>query len=123
MDNSTWDLVNLPIDPVVVNSMLICKINSDTESAVSRFKARFIAKGCSQRAGLDYSETFSIAIRMASLRLFLAIVATMDLELCELDVNTAFLNAPIEENINIRQRLGFSDVHLMWATSKPASTD
>jgi hypothetical protein len=34
---------------------------------------------------------------MASLRLFLAIVAVTDLEMCQLDIDTAFLYAPIKE--------------------------
>ena len=74
-----------------------------------RFKARFVAKGCSQRAGLDYTGTFSPVIRMASLRLFLAIVAAMDLELCKLDIDTAFLYAPISEDDYVRQSPRFTD--------------
>jgi hypothetical protein len=46
---------------------------------------------------------------MASLRLFLAIAAARDLELCQLDINTALLYAPIKEDVYIRQPLGFSD--------------
>jgi hypothetical protein len=81
MDNGAWELVDLPPDRVVVNNMWIYKIKSDTIGDVSRFKARFVAKGCSQCAGLDYTETFSRVIRMASLRLFLAIAAARELEL------------------------------------------
>jgi hypothetical protein len=82
IDIGTCELVDLPPDRVVVNIMWIYKIESDTVSDVSCFKARFVAKGCSQRAGLDYTETFSLVIRMASLRLFLAIAVARDLELC-----------------------------------------
>jgi hypothetical protein len=83
MDNGTRELVDFPADNTVVNNMWIYKIKSDTESEVSRFKARFVAKGSSQRTGLDYTKTFSPAIRMASLRIFLAIIAAaMDLDLC-----------------------------------------
>jgi hypothetical protein len=46
MDNSTWELVDLPPDRVVVNNMWIYKVKSDTMGDVSRFKARFVAKGC-----------------------------------------------------------------------------
>jgi hypothetical protein len=46
---------------------------------------------------------------MASLRLFLTIAAARDLELCQLDINTAFLYAPIREDVYIRQPLGFTD--------------
>jgi hypothetical protein len=87
--------------------MWIYKVKSDSIGDVSRFKARFFAKGCSQR--LDYTETFSRVIRMASLRLFLAIAAARDLELCQLDIDTAFLYAPIKEDVYIRQPLGFAD--------------
>jgi hypothetical protein len=48
--------------------MWIYKIKSDLDGDVSRYKARVVAKGCSQRAGLEYTETFSPVIRMASLR-------------------------------------------------------
>jgi hypothetical protein len=76
---------------------------------VSRFQARLVAKGCIQREGLDYTETFSMLIRMAGLRLFLAIAAARDLELYKLDIDIAFLYAPIKEDVYIRQRIGFSD--------------
>jgi hypothetical protein len=62
-----------------------------------------VAKGCSQRAGLDYTETFSSSvIRMASLRLFLAIAAATDLELRKLVIDTAFLYALISDDVYIR---------------------
>jgi hypothetical protein len=102
IDNGTWELVDLPPDRVVVNIMWIYKVKSDTTGDVSRSKARFVAKGCSQRGALDYTETFSPVIRMASLRLFLAIAAARDLELCQLDIDTAFLYTPIKEDVYIR---------------------
>jgi hypothetical protein len=78
MDNGTWELVDLPPGRVVVNNMCIYKIKSDNVGDVSRFKAMFVAKGCSQRPNLDYTKTFSPVIRMANLRLFLAIAAARD---------------------------------------------
>jgi hypothetical protein len=109
MYNGTWELVDLPPDRVVVNNMWIYKVKSDTMGDVSRVKARFVIKGCIQRTGLDYTETFSPVIRMASLRLFLAIAAARDFELCMLDIDTAFLDASIKEDVYIRQPLGFLD--------------
>jgi hypothetical protein len=55
------------------------------------------------------SPTNRDVIRMASPRLFLAIAAARDLELCQLDIDTAFLYAPIKEGVYIRQPLGFND--------------
>jgi hypothetical protein len=65
--------------------------------------------GCSQRASLDYTKIFSMVIRMANFWLFLTIAAAMDLEVCQLDIDTPFLCAPIKEDVDIRQPLGFSD--------------
>jgi hypothetical protein len=107
MDNGTWELVDLPLDRMAVNKMWIYKVKSGTVGDVSRFKARFVAKGCSQRDGLDYTETFPPGIRMVSFRLFLAIAAIR--ELCQLDIDTAFLYAPTKEDVYIRQPLGLSD--------------
>jgi hypothetical protein len=53
MNNGTWELVDLPPDRVVVNNMYIYKVKSYTMGDVSSFKTCFIAKGCSQRVGLD----------------------------------------------------------------------
>jgi hypothetical protein len=109
LDNGTRELVDLPLDRVVANRMWIYKVKSDTAGDVSRFKARLVAKACSQRASLDYTETSSHVIRMASLRLFLAIAAACDLELCQLEIDTTLLYAPIKEDVYIRQPLGFND--------------
>jgi hypothetical protein len=43
-----------PPDRVVINIMWIYEVKFDTKGEVSRFKARFVAKGYNQRAGLDY---------------------------------------------------------------------
>jgi hypothetical protein len=68
-----------------------------------------MAKRCSQRADLDYTETSSPVICMASLRRLLGISAAMDLDLCQLDIDTEFLYAPITEDVYIRMPLGILD--------------
>jgi hypothetical protein len=89
--------------------MWIYKAMTDAFGAVSQYKARFVAKGCSRHEGIDYTRTFSPVIRLASLRVFFSIAATRDLELGGLDIDTAFLYAPIKEDVYIRQPLGFDD--------------
>jgi hypothetical protein len=109
LDNGTWTLVDLPEGRRVVNITWVYKVKTDHLGQVERFKARFVAKVCSQRQGVDYTEMFSPIIRMASLRVMLAISASMDLDLCLMDIDTAFLYAPLKQNVFIRQPLGFSD--------------
>ena len=52
-------------------------------------------------------KTFSSVVRFISIRLILAIVARMDLELYQMDVKTAFLNRELNEEIYMNQPLGF----------------
>jgi hypothetical protein len=95
---------------LVVNNIRIYKVKSDTTGDASRFKARLVAKGCSQLASLDCKEAFSPVIRMASLRLFIAIAAALDLELFQLDIDTTFIYASIQEDVYTRQPLGSSQM-------------
>jgi hypothetical protein len=107
--NQTWDLVPLPDGRRVVNNMWVYTAKTDAVGAVSRYKARFVAKGCSQREGIDYTETFSPVIRLASLSILLSIAAAHVLELGELDIDTTFMYAPIKEDVYIKQPLGLDD--------------
>jgi hypothetical protein len=83
---------------------------TDASSAVSRYKARFVAKECKQRKNIDYTETVLPVIRLASLRIFVSIAASHDLlELGGLAADTAFLYTPNKEDVYTRQPLGFDD--------------
>ena len=65
-----------------------------------------MAKGYTQREGINYEETFSPVMRFISIHLILAIVAHLDLELFQMDVKTAFLNGEIDEEIDMDQPIG-----------------
>jgi hypothetical protein len=58
---------------------------------------------------LYYTETFSHVIRLVSLRIFFSIAAAHDLDMGGLDIYTAFMYAPITEDVYNRQPLGFDD--------------
>ena len=67
-----------------------------------RFKARLVAKGFTQVAGVDFTETFAPVANPTSLRVLIALAAHFDWELHQMDVETAFLNAELEEEIYLQ---------------------
>ncbi|CAI7918725.1 unnamed protein product [Closterium sp. NIES-53] len=71
-------------------------------------KARYVARGFSQRQGVDYFQTFSPTLKMTTLRVLLHIAAQRDYELHSLDFSTAFLQGSLHEEIWLRRPPGFT---------------
>ncbi|RAL64946.1 hypothetical protein DID88_001537 [Monilinia fructigena] len=73
--------------------------DNDRFGKLARRKARLVIKGCLQTYGIDYQETFAGVARYSTLRTLLAKAAAEDLEIDNMDVDTAFLNGiQIERN-------------------------
>ncbi|GKE00438.1 retrovirus-related pol polyprotein from transposon TNT 1-94, partial [Tanacetum coccineum] len=72
-----------------------------------RYKARVVARGFTQRAGIDYNAVFSPVVRHTSIRVILSLTAFKDYELKQLDVKTTFLHRNLKETIYMRQPPSF----------------
>ncbi|BES92271.1 Hydra magnipapillata [Nesidiocoris tenuis] len=99
LKNGTWEIRKRPADLNVVGYRTILKEKLKPDGTLERRKARLVAQGFSQRPGLDYSETYSLVLKMKSLRLLMGIAANEDLELTQMDVTTAYLNGTLDEQI------------------------
>ena len=106
-DNDVWDLVPLPKGTKFINCKWIFKTKRDLKGNVDRYKAQFVAKGFTQREGIDYKETFCPVSLKDSFRIITALVAHFDLELYHTNVKTAFLNGDIDETIYVMQLENF----------------
>jgi len=71
------------------------------------YKARYVAKGYSQVKDVEYQETFSPTVDFTSVRTLMQLAAQYDLILHQMDVTTAYLNAPIDCEIFMEQHEGF----------------
>ncbi|GJS87980.1 putative RNA-directed DNA polymerase [Tanacetum coccineum] len=78
--NNIWELPELPKGAKPVGCKWVFKTKLDPNGNIERYKARFVAKGYTQKEGVDYKETFSPVSRKDSLRIILVLVAHFDLE-------------------------------------------
>jgi hypothetical protein len=79
--NSVFELTELPESRKTVEGIWVYSIKRNEQEAVSKFKARWVAKGYSQREGIDFTEPYAPVSKMATLRTLLTIAADEDLEL------------------------------------------
>jgi uncharacterized protein (DUF1330 family) len=110
MKNEVWEIVPRPKEKSVVTSKWVYKIKHAADESVDKYKARFIARGFSQKEGEDYDETFAPVVRYTSIRAIISLFASMGWNLHQMDVKTTFLNGAIEEEVYIEQPQGF-EVH------------
>ena len=105
-DNNVFEWVARPKDKNVIKSKWVYDIKRRPDGSEIKKKARFVAKGFSQIQGHDYWDTFSPTAKATSLRILFAKAASEDMAIKQLDVSTAYLYAPIEEEIYIEPPKG-----------------
>ncbi|CAI7759115.1 unnamed protein product [Closterium sp. NIES-53] len=87
------------------------------------FKARYVARGFSQRQGVEFFQTFSPTPKMTSLRVLLHVIAERDYEQHSLDFSTAFLQGSLHEEIWLRRPPGFTGTTLAALGFAPSTAD
>ncbi|KAL0293323.1 UNVERIFIED_CONTAM: Retrovirus-related Pol polyprotein from transposon TNT 1-94 [Sesamum radiatum] len=108
--NQVWTLVDPPKGAMPVGCKWVYKRKLGADGEVTVFKAKLVAKGYTQRPGVDFEETYSLVAMGKSIRILLATAAWYDYEIWQMDVITAFLNGFIEKEIFIDQLEGFTVV-------------
>ncbi|CAI7871515.1 unnamed protein product [Closterium sp. NIES-53] len=105
----------------IVDGMWIFRVKRLPGSPLA-FKAHYVARGFSQRQGVDYFQTFSPTPKMTTLRVLLHVAAQRDYELHSLDFSTAFLQGSLHEEIWLRRPRGFTGTFpacTQWSLHRP----
>ena len=105
-DNETFELTPLPEGRTSVGGKWVYAIKQGPNGE-EKYKARFVAKGYSQVAGIDYHETFSPTARITSVRMLMQLAVEKGMVVHQMDVKTAYLNAPIDCELYIEQPEGY----------------
>jgi len=108
-EKNVWTVVPLPPGRKVVGSRWVFDVKRDNAGVVTRYKARFVARGFSQIEGIDFFETFASTAKFPSIRILLSYAAHHDLAIQQFDVSNAYLNANLTEEVYIQQPEGFEE--------------
>ncbi len=98
-ENKTWEFVILPANKHAIGCKWVYKIKYDENGEISRYKARLCVKGYTQIEGIDYFESWAPTAKLNSLRAFLSISASKDLEIHNMDAVQAFIKSDLKEEI------------------------
>jgi hypothetical protein len=97
--NHVWTLVEYPRDVNVIGTKWGFRNKYGEIGEVVRNKASLVAQGFSQVEGLDFEETIAHVARLEVIRILLAFAASKGF----------FLNGVIDEEVYVRQHLGFEN--------------
>nr|GEW21176.1 Gag-Pol polyprotein [Tanacetum cinerariifolium] len=103
-----WELVDKPFGKSVIRLKWLWKIK-DEDQTVIRNKARLVAKGYAQEEGIDFEKSISPIARLEAVRIFVAYEAHKSFPIYQMDVKTAFLNGPLNEEVYVTQPDKFVD--------------
>ena len=104
-ENKVWTLIDLLDDQQAMLNKWIFKRKTDTDSSVTIYQARLVAKVFQQVQGVEYDDIFSLVTMLKSIRIMLAIATFY--EIWQMDVKTTFLNGFPKEELCMMQPEGF----------------
>ena len=107
MKNDVWEIVPRLTRKSVVMSRWLYKINHAADGSIEKYKAISVARGFTQKEGIDYDETFAHVARYITIRTIISLAVVFEWKLHQMDVKIAFLNGKIDEEVYIEQPEGF----------------
>ncbi|RVX21545.1 Retrovirus-related Pol polyprotein from transposon TNT 1-94 [Vitis vinifera] len=105
--NGTWDLVSLPPGKSTIGCRWVYTVKVGLDGQVDFLKARLVAKGYTQIYGCDFGDTFFPVAKIASIHLFLSMVAMCHWPLYQLDIKNVFLHGELLEEVYMEQPPSF----------------
>ncbi|MBW0469386.1 hypothetical protein O181_009101 [Austropuccinia psidii MF-1] len=94
-----WDVVELQDDCKLVGTTWVFKIKKNKLKEPIKQKARLCAQGFTQSVGVDFDKTYAPTGCLNSLHTLIAFACVNNLQFHQIDIKSAFLNAPLKETV------------------------
>ena len=107
--NNTRSLVPPHHSQNIIGCKWIYKIKRNSNGSISRFKARLVAKGFHLSPSIDFHDKFSPVVQLTTIHIILTIVVHQNWHIHQLDVNNAFLQGSLTDDVYIQEPQGFVD--------------
>ena len=95
----TWTIEDLPKGQTTIPCTEVLKEKRGPTGDIEAYRVRIVAGGHKQVEGVNYTETFSAAAKLPSVHVILANAASLNWEIHQVDVKSAYLNAPLKETV------------------------
>ncbi|SCV69750.1 BQ2448_1144 [Microbotryum intermedium] len=92
----------LPAGAKVLGSKFVFRTKRDKDGRPTSYKARLVARGFTQRAGIDFKETFAPTVKFVSIRTLIALAAARGYHIIQADIDKAYLHGELEEELYMR---------------------
>ena len=102
-DNGTWILVEKPKDKKVLTNRWVFKTKTNQNGEIEKYKARLVARGHTQRHGIDYEEVFAPVARYEIIRTMMAIAANEEMYVHQMDVVSAYVQGELHDEVYMKQ--------------------
>jgi hypothetical protein len=116
--NKVWIGRNMPADKRAITTKWVRKVKTS-----GRYKSRLVGRGFNMVEGVDFNECFAPVAKIATFRIFLTIVAFKGLSTASLDVKTAYLNSPIDEDVYLQPPADLTRLLTKLITRTPEHQD
>lgn len=101
LENKVIMVVPKPRDRKLIKTKWVYKVKKNHLNVPTVLKSRIVAKGYSQKYGLDYFDSYSPVVHFKSIKCLLALSANYGMVIHQLDFATAYLNSKLEEDLFI----------------------
>ncbi len=92
----------IPKDANLISTQWVFAIKRNKFNEIIKFKARIVARGDLQIYGLDYVVVYSPTLDIICIRLIIFYASKFKWEIYQLDIQAAYLNAPLKEDVYVK---------------------